>query len=264
MYPFTYHRVDSVAEARRLLNEAADGTLIAGGMTLIPTLKQRLAAPSDLIDLGGIAHLKEILITEGCISIGAMATHGRLERDPKLAKALPALVHMAGLIGDPAVRARGTVGGALANADPAADYPAAMLALEASLVTQDREIQADEFFLDLFETALAPGDILTRIDLPVPERAAYAKFRQPASRYALAGVFVAQRAGQVRVGVTGAGPCAFRWTEAEDALSADFAPGALAGLNLDDSRFNADMHGSADYRAHLVRVMAARAVAAAG
>ena len=263
MYQFNYRKAASLADAAAKLAEADDGMLMAGGQTLIPTLKQRLAMPSDVIDLGGIAELTGIQVSADTVTIGAMTTHAAVAASGDVAGAIPALAKLAGGIGDAAVRNLGTIGGSLANSDPAADYPAAVLGLGATVATDRREIAADDFFVDLFETALEEGEIITSVAFPVPKRAAYMKFPNPASRYAIVGVFVAETAGGVRVAVTGAGPCAFRVAEMEAALADNFAPEAIAGIAVPDDDLNTDIHAAADYRAHLIGVMAGRAVAAA-
>lgn len=263
MYSFEYHRPLSLADAAALLQGREDAKLLAGGQTLLPTLKQRLAQPTDLIDLGRIPDLRGICAEGDGVAIGAGVTHHEVRYDPTVKATIPALAELAGLIGDPQVRNRGTLGGSIANNDPAADYPAALLALGATVRTDRREIAARDFFTGLFETALDPGEIVVAVHFPRPERAKYTKFRNPASRYAVVGVFVAVIGGGVRVAVTGAGACVFRWTEAERALAADFSPAALDGLTVDASDLNSDLHASAEYRAHLVRVMAQRAVAGA-
>jgi len=264
MYAFEYHRPTSLAEVTALLSKAEDGKLLAGGQTYIPTLKQRLARPSDVIDLGRIAELKGIREEGGAVVIGAMATHAEVTASDIVRRINPGLAELAGKIGDPQVRARGTLGGSLANNDPAADYPAAVLALNATVHTNTRTIAADDFFQGMFETALEPGEIITAVRFPKADKAAYEKFRHPASRYAVVGVMVARTGGQVRVGVTGAAPCAYRWTEAEQALSSNWNPSAVDGLTVDPSEMNSDLHASSEYRAHLVKVMTKRAVEAAG
>jgi carbon-monoxide dehydrogenase medium subunit len=264
MHDFTYHRPSSLAEAAKILGASADGKLVAGGMTLIPTLKQRLAQPSDVIDLGGIAELKGIKREGNNLVIGALTLHSDVADSAEVKKSIPALAHLASLIGDPAVRNRGTIGGSIANADPAADYPAAVLALGATLATDKRKIPAHGFFKALFETALEAGEILTSISFPIPEKAGYDKFPNPASCYAVVGVFVAKTSGGVRVAVTGAGPSVFRVKSFEDALAKNFAAPALDGLSVPAAGLNSDIHASAEYRAHLVGVIAKRAVAAAG
>jgi len=266
MYETHYHRPRDLAEAESLFAAAAEGRYLAGGMTLLPTMKQRLAAPSDLVDLGRLSELKDIAVTADTITIGAGVTHAEVADAAEIRAALPALSALAGQIGDPHVRHRGTIGGSLANDDPAADYPAAVLALGATIRTTRRDLAAADFFQGLFTTALDEGEILVSVSFPVPARAAYAKFPNPASRYAMAGVFVARmKDGDVRVGVTGAGQeGVYRDTAFEAALAADFSPAALDPLEVDPAGMLADLHGSAAYRANLVKVMAKRAVAAAG
>jgi carbon-monoxide dehydrogenase medium subunit len=262
MHNFAYHRPTSLAEAVKALQAASDGKLVAGGMTLIPTLKQRLAAPSDVVDLAGVAELRGIKADGNTVTIGAMTRHAEVAHSDAVRKAIPALATLADGIGDPQVRNRGTIGGSIANADPAADYPAAVLGLNATIQTNKRSIKADDFFKGLFETALEEGEIITAVSFPKPEKAAYAKFPNPASRYAMAGVMVARTGGGVRVAVTGAGPCVFRQTEMEKALAARFSPDAIKDIKVSPDGLNSDIHGSAEYRAHLVGVMARRAVAA--
>ena len=264
MHNFEYHRPASVGDAAGLLAGKGEAKIVAGGMTLIPTLKQRLAQPSDLIDLGGIAELKGVKVEGGGITIGAMTPHADVAGSADVRKTIPALAQLAGGIGDPLVRNRGTIGGSIANSDPAADYPAAVLGLGATIRTNKREIKADDFFKGMFETALQDGEIITAIHFPKPEKAGYSKFPNPASRYAIVGVFVAKTAGGVRVGVTGAGPCAYRSKELESALSASFTPDAAKAVKVSAEGLNTDLHATAAYRAHLVPVMASRAVAAAG
>jgi carbon-monoxide dehydrogenase medium subunit len=262
MYAFEYHRPGSVADAGALLKANEDAKIIAGGMTMIPTLKQRLAMPGELVDLRDCADLKGISVSGGVVTIGAMTKHDTVANSAEVKGAIPALAGLAGSIGDPAVRNRGTIGGSIANNDPAADYPSACLALGATIVTTNREIAAEDFFSGLFETALEEGEIITAVRFPVPEKAAYKKFDQPASRYALVGVFVAKTAGGVRVGVTGAGQDGvFRQTDMEAALTANFAPEAIDGVTVSPDRLNVDIHGDAAYRANLIKVMAKRAVA---
>lgn len=261
MYQFNYHKPETVEDAVRLFDEADDGFYLSGGQTLIPTLKQRLASPSDLIDLSGVDSLRGIEVADGVVSMGAFTRHAEVAGSAAIVQALPVLAELAGLIGDAQVRNMGTLGGSVANSDPAADYPAAVIGLGATLHTQARSIAADDYFRDLFETALEAGEILTRIDFPIPDRAAYRKFPNPASRYAVVGVLVADFAGSIRVGVTGAGPCAFRATAMESALSADLRPEVARATAVPADQLNADMHASAEYRANLVQVMAERAVA---
>jgi carbon-monoxide dehydrogenase medium subunit len=264
MYDFSYHRAASVAEAASKLKAADDGKFVAGGMTLIPTLKQRLAQPSDLIDLSGIKDLVGIKVDGNGVTVGAMTTHGAVAGSKDVTSAIPALAHLAGEIGDPAVRHRGTIGGSIANNDPAADYPGACLGLGATIVTAQREITADDFFKGLFETALEETEVITAVRFPKPKRAAYMKFPNPASRYALVGVFVAETATGIRVAVTGAGQDGvFRVKAMEDALAKSFNADAVAGIALPPDNLNSDIHASAEYRAHLITVMAKRAVAAA-
>ena len=262
MYQFHYHRPASLEEAVALYRAAEDGIYLAGGQTLLPTMKQRLAAPSDVIDLAGIAELTGIEVTPDRVTVGAFTRHGEVAAHPGIRATLPVLAALAGEIGDTQVRNCGTLGGSVANSDPAADYPAAVIGLGATVHTQERAIAADDYFEDLFETALEPGEIITRIEFPVPRRAAYRKFPNPASRYAVVGVLVADFPSGLRVGITGAGPCAFRGTALEIALQERFDPGALDDVEVPDAGFNSDLHASAEYRAHLVRVMAKRAVAA--
>jgi carbon-monoxide dehydrogenase medium subunit len=263
MHNFSYHRPASVADAAKAVQAAKDGKLVAGGMTLIPTMKQRLAAPSDLVDLGAIADLKGIKAEGNAVVIGAMTTHAEVARSSAVKSAIPALAALADGIGDPAVRNRGTLGGSISNNDPAADYPAAVLGLGATIVTTQRSIPGDKFFTGMFETALKKGEIIKSVSFPVPKRAAYMKFPNPASRYAIVGVFVAELADGVRVAVTGAGACAFRVPEMEAALAKKFAPESVAAIQIGAADLNEDIHASAEYRAHLVTVMAKRAVAAA-
>lgn len=262
MYEFNYHRPSTLAEAAALLAANEDAQLLAGGMTLLPTLKMRLAQPSDLVDLGAIEELRGIREENGGITVGATTCHADVAGNELVRRNIPALAHLAGLIGDAQVRNRGTIGGSVANNDPAADYPAAVLGLGATVRTDRREIPADAFFVDLFETALEPGEILASIHFPVPRRAAYAKFPNPASRYAVVGVMVAETEGGIRVAVTGAGPGVFRATAMESALEADCSAAALDNVPIDARHFNSDLHASPAYRAQLVRVLARRAVQA--
>jgi aerobic carbon-monoxide dehydrogenase medium subunit len=264
MYEFTYHQAASLDEATRLIGGAEDAKLVAGGMTLIPTLKQRLAKPSDLIDLGKIASLKGIGEEGDAVVIGAMTRHADVNRSPVVTRAIPALAALAGMIGDPAVRNRGTIGGSIANNDPAADYPAAIVGLNATVRTNKREIAADQFFTGMFETALAPDEIVTAVRFPKPQAACYQKFRNPASRYAIVGVFVARTGGGVRVAVTGAGASVFRVPEMEAALARSFTADAIKDIAIPQDDLNSDIHASAEYRAHLVTVMARRAVQGCG
>ncbi|HEY1796416.1 MAG TPA: xanthine dehydrogenase family protein subunit M [Stellaceae bacterium] len=263
MYEFTYHKAGSLDDATKLLG-AEEAKLVAGGMTLIPTLKLRLAKPSDLVDLGSIASLKGIKEEGGGVTIGAMTRHIDVNRSSVVKSVIPGLAALAGMIGDPAVRNRGTMGGSVANNDPAADYPAAVVGLGATVVTTKREIAGDGFFTGMFETALGQDEIITAIKFPKPQASAYQKFRNPASRYAIVGVFVARTAGGVRVAVTGAGPCVFRVPEMEAALGKSFSADAIKDIAIPEDGLNSDIHASAEYRAHLVNVMARRAVAACG
>src|SRR5947208_12510395 len=263
MYEFDYHRPPSLDDVARLLGDD-EARLVAGGMTLVPTLKLRLAKPTQLIDLAAIPSLKGISEEGGAVVIGAMTRHADVNRSDVVKRAIPALAAMAGMIGDPAVRNRGTIGGSIANNDPAADYPAAVVALNAVVRTNKREIAADNFFTGLFETALEDGEIVTGVRFPKVQAANYQKFRNPASRYAIVGVFVARNAGGVRVAVTGAGACVFRVPEMEAALARSFTADAIRDIQIPDTDLNSDIHASAEYRAHLVNVMARRAVAACG
>jgi carbon-monoxide dehydrogenase medium subunit len=264
MHDFNYHRPSTVEAAAQALSTASDGTLMAGGMTLIPTLKHRLTDPTDVVDLGGIAGLSGISVDGGNVVIGAMTTHAEVASSAVVKSKIPALAALAEAIGDPAVRNRGTIGGSVANNDPAADYPAGLLGLGATVRTNKREIAADDFFTGLFETALAEGEVITAVAFPVPDKAAYAKFPNPASRYAIVGVMASSGPAGTRVAVTGAGHCVFRATAMEAALGGGFSAAALDGASVPADDFNSDIHASAEYRAHLVTVMARRAVAAAG
>jgi carbon-monoxide dehydrogenase medium subunit len=263
MYDFTYQHPATLAEAAKALKASAEAKLMAGGQTLIPTLKQRLARPSAIVDLAGVKDLAGIKAGGGKLTIGALTRHAEVAASDVVRKAIPALAVLAEAIGDPQVRNRGTIGGSIANSDPAADYPAGVLGLGATITTNDRSIAADDYFKGLFETALKPGEIITSVSFPIPERAGYAKFPNPASRYAMVGVFVAKTAQGVRVAVTGAGACAFRVKDMEAALTKNFAASALDGITIPATGLNSDIHGSAEYRAHLVGVMAKRAVQAA-
>jgi carbon-monoxide dehydrogenase medium subunit len=260
MHAFNYHKASSVADATAKLAASDDSRLLAGGQTLIAAMKMRLSAPADVIDLGGIAELRGIKVDSGGVTIGAMTTHAAVAASKEVAKAIPALALLAGGIGDPMVRNMGTIGGSVANNDPAADYPAAVVGLGATVITSKRKIAADQFFTGMYETALEPGEIITSISFPLPKRAGYMKFRNPASRYALVGVFVAETSGGIRVAVTGAGPSVFRVPEMEKALAKAFSAEALKGIKVPPDNLNTDIHASAAYRAHLVTVMAQRAV----
>ena len=257
MRDFAYARPASLTDAASAFAGGGEAAFIAGGHTLLPAMKSRLRMPDTLVDLAGVPGLVGVTREGDRLWIGAMTTHAQVVAD---AGAIPALTAMAGLIGDQQVRNRGTLGGVIANNDPAADYPAALLALDAIVETDRGHHAADDYFLGMFTTVLADGEIVTRVGFRVPQAAAYAKFRNPASRYAIAGVFVARFTDGVRVGVTGAAPGAFRWTDAEAALTADFSTGAVAGLTLDSADLNTDLHASAEFRAHLAGVMLAKAV----
>lgn len=264
MYAFQYHRPSTLAEASKLLGSLDDGRALAGGQTLVAALKLRLAQPSDLVDLGAIADLRGIRLQGKELIVGAMTTHAEVADSPDVARAIPALGQLAGGIGDRQVRAVGTIGGSIANNDPAADYPAAVLGLNATVLTDRRSIPTDSFFTGLYETALEPGELIRALSFPIPRRAGYVKFRNQASRFALVGVFVAQADdGSVRVAVTGAGSCVFRVPEMERALAASFSPQAVAAISIPPDDLNEDIHASREYRAHLVTVMAKRAVEAA-
>jgi carbon-monoxide dehydrogenase medium subunit len=264
MYDFIYQKPASLADAAKAIAAAEDGKLMAGGMTLIPTLKQRLARPSDVVDLGKIAELAGIKQDGNALVIGAMTRHADVANSDLVKKVIPSLAELAGMIGDPAVRNRGTIGGSIANNDPAADYPGAVVALGATIATNQRKIAGDDFFTGMFETALEPNEIITAVSFPAADKAAYTKFRNPASRYAIVGVFVAKTASGVRVAVTGAGPCVFRVPEMEQALAKSFTADAIKGVKVVASNLNSDIHASSEYRAHLINVMARRAVAACG
>jgi carbon-monoxide dehydrogenase medium subunit len=262
MYATTYHRPSSVEEAVKLLS--GEAKILAGGQTLLPAMKLHLAGPTDLVDIRRIAALKGIKSDGSTVTIGAATTHFEVANSAEVRKAIPALAALAGWIGDPAVRHVGTIGGSIANNDPAADYPAGVLGLEATVVTNKREIKADDFFTGLFSTALQDGELITAVRFPVPKRAGYEKLRHPASRFALVGVMVAETSGGVRVAVTGSGSNGvFRATELEKALARNFAASALDGVSLGTDRIMSDIHGDAVYRAHLIKVIAQRAVAAA-
>jgi carbon-monoxide dehydrogenase medium subunit len=260
MYDFAYHRPKSLAEAAAALKGKSEGRVMSGGMTLIPTLKQRLAKPSDVVDLNGIKELAGIKVEGSGVTIGGMTRHADVASSADVKGAIPALAYLAGHIGDPQVRNRGTMGGSVANNDPAADYPAAVVALNATVTTNSRKIAADDFFKGLFETALEDGELITSISFPKADKAGYMKFPNPASRYAMVGVFVAKTAAGVRVAVTGAGPCVFRVKAMEDALAKNFSSDAIKDIKVPADELNSDIHGSAEYRAHLVTVMARRAV----
>jgi len=263
MHAFEYHRPGSAKEALALAAKKKEGRYLAGGQSLVQAMKLRLSSPTDLIDLGILKDLSFVKASASTVEIGAMTRHADVAASKDVRKAIPALAALAGMIGDRQVRHMGTCGGSIANSDPAADYPAAVLGLGATITTNKRKIEADKFFTGLYETALEAGELITSVSFPVPKRAAYMKFKNPASRFAIVGVFVADFGGKVRVGVTGAGACAFRQADLEKALSAKFAPEAAAAIKVKPDGLNNDLHASPEYRAHLITVMAKRAVEAA-
>jgi len=262
MYNFSYQKVSSVDDAVAAMEKAEDGKFVAGGQTMLPTMKHRLASPSDVIDLGGIDDIKGISVEGDTVTVGAMTTHASVAASAEVQSAIPALAKLAGNIGDPAVRNRGTIGGSIANNDPAADYPAAVIALGATVNTNKRQIFGDEFFTGMFETALEEDEVITSVSFPKADASAYMKFENPASRYAIVGVFVAKTGDGVRVGVTGATACAHRGMRLEEALNGNFAGDAVDGVEIPVEKMNEDIHASAEYRAHLVKVMTKRAVEA--
>jgi carbon-monoxide dehydrogenase medium subunit len=264
MQDFEFQRPTSIAAAVDALKKAPDAKLLAGGQSLIPLMKLGLAAPPNLVSIAGIDELRGIRLDGRELVIGAATVHADVAASPDVRKAIPALAHLAEHIGDPQVRNRGTLGGSLAHDDPAADYPAAVLALAASVQTDRRRIGADDFFKGLYQTALEPDELITAVRFPIPEKAGYAKFPHPASLFALVGVFVARTGGSVRVAVTGAGPGVFRSASLEKALSGRFSPDALDGATVPSAGLQGDATASAEYRAHLIGVMARRAVAACG
>jgi len=266
MYETNYHRASSVDDAAALFGKAKEAKYLSGGQTLIPVMKQRLASPSDVIDLSKVKDLIGCEASGDTVTIKAATTHYDVATDAGVQKAIPALAHLASVIGDPAVRHRGTIGGSLANNDPAADYPSAVLALGATVKTNKRSIPADDFFKGLFSTALQDGEIITAVTFPVPAKAGYAKFPHPASRFALTGVFVARtKSGDVRAAATGASQSGvMRLGAMEAALKANWSAGALDNVRISADGLLGDIHGSADYRANLIKVMAQRAVTAAG
>jgi aerobic carbon-monoxide dehydrogenase medium subunit len=264
MYAFTFHRPQTVRQAAGLLTKNGDAKLLAGGQTLLPTMKLRLASPPQIIDMTLIEGLAGIELRGRSLVIGAMTHHVDVNTSPVVQQAIPVLAKLAGMIGDPAVRHRGTLGGSVANNDPNADYPAACLGLGATIITNKRRITADDFFTGMFSTALEPAEIIVKVSFPIPKKAAYQKFRNQASRFALVGVFVSKRGSDIRVAVTGAGSNGvFRVKSFEEALKKRFAPKSLEGLTIPAEDMNSDIHGSAEYRAHLVAVLARRAVAEA-
>lgn len=260
MYTFQYQRPSDVQAAAAALRGDPDAKIVAGGQSLIAAMKLRLAAPSSLIDVCRIPGLAEIRFDGDTLVVGAAARHADVEGHAEIRRRIPALAELAGGIGDQQVRALGTLGGSIANNDPAACYPAALLGLDATVVTDRRSIAADDFFVGLYETALEPDELITAVRFPVPEHAGYVKFRNPASRFALVGVMVARTGGTVRVAVTGAADCVFRCEPLEQALSSDFSPAAARAVTVPPDRLNTDLHASAEYRAHLIPVLAARAV----
>jgi carbon-monoxide dehydrogenase medium subunit len=263
MENFNYHRPASVADAVNAMTSAADGKFLSGGQTLIPTMKQGLASPSDIVDLSGLKNAG-VSVGASSVTIKAGTTHAAVAGDAGLQKAIPGLAALAGGIGDPHVRHKGTIGGSIANNDPAADYPSACLGLDATIHTSKRQIKADKFFTGMFSTALEADEVVTAVEFPIPKKSGYAKFPNPASLYAMVGVFAAQGSdGSARVAVTGAGPGVFRVPAMEAALSKSFSAGALNGIVVDAKGLNSDLHASAEYRAHLIGVMAKRAVDAA-
>lgn len=261
MYEFTYQRVEAIAEAQAALAADPQAKLLAGGMTLLPSMKHRLSAPTRLIDIGKLAQLRGVRRDGDYLQIGAGMRHAEVATDALVRSTLPALAELAASIGDPQVRARGTLGGSIVNNDPAADYPAGVLGLDAVVQTNLRDLPAAEFFQGMFTTALTSDEVVTGVRFAIPKRAAYAKFRHPASGYAMTGVLVADYGGAVRVAVTGAGPGVFRWAQAEAALTQKFAAASLADLHYPADDLNADLHAPAAYRAHLIRVLTQQAVA---
>jgi len=261
---FAFHRPKDLSTAVAAQKKATDGKYLGGGQSLLPVMKLGLAAPTDLVALSGLAELKGIRLDGKELVVGAGSTHAQVAASDEVKRAIPALAALAGHIGDPQVRNRGTLGGSLAHDDPSADYPAAVLALGATVVTDRRKIPADDFFKGMFETALAPDEVITSVRFPVPEKAAYEKFPHPASRFALVGVFVARGPAGIRVAVTGAAPSVFRAADMEKALASRFAADAIAGVSVPSAGLSGDAFGSAEYRAHLVGVLARRAVAACG
>jgi aerobic carbon-monoxide dehydrogenase medium subunit len=262
MQSFALQTPSSLADAARAAARD-DVKILAGGQSLLASMKLGLAAPGELVDLSGLADLKGISVSSSQVKIGAMTTHAAVAASAEVAKAIPALADLAGHIGDRQVRNRGTIGGSLANNDPSACYPAGVLGLGATIHTDRRTIAADDFFKGLYETALAEGEVITAVSFPIPEKAAWQKFKQPASRFSLVGVFVSKGPAGVRVAVTGAGACVFRVKALEDKLTASWSPSACDGVSVSANGLNSDLHGSAEYRAALIPVLAKRAVAAA-
>ncbi len=264
MYAFTFHRPTTVRQAVNLLAKNSEAKLLAGGHSLLPVMKLRLASPPAIIDMNKIEGLSGIELKGRSIVIGAMTRHVEVANSQVVKDALPVLAEVAGMIGDPAVRHRGTLGGSLANNDPNADYPAAILGLGATIITSKRRISADDFFKGVFTTALEPDEIITKVSFPLAKKSAYQKFKQPASGFALVGVFVSKRGADIRVAVTGAGGNGvFRVKTFEEALKKRFSPKSIEGMTIPADGLSSDIHGSAEYRAHLVAVLARRALAAA-
>ncbi|MGD1956566.1 MAG: FAD binding domain-containing protein [Sphingomonadales bacterium] len=260
MYGFEYSKAASAEAAAQSLKDDEDAKVLAGGMTFIPTLKARLAMPTQVIDLNSLPELSGITVTADTVRIGAMTRHAHVAADADVKAAIPALAYLAGNIGDPMVRNRGTIGGSVANADPAACYPSAILGLGATVHTTERDIDGDSFFTEMFETALQEGELIKAVTFKRPDAAAYMKFPNPASRYAMVGVFLSKGSDGIRVGVTGAAPYAFRFAAAETAINADFSTQALENVSIDTDMLNTDMHATAAYRASLVLTMTKRAV----
>ena len=260
MHAFTYHHPSSLADAVALAGKHSEGKVLAGGQSLVQAMKLRLASPTAIVDLGGVKDLAGIKVDGNTVTIGAMTRHSDVENSAEVKKLIPALALLAGGIGDRQVRHMGTIGGSLANNDPAACYPAAVLGLGATITTNKRKIAGDEFFKGLFETALAADELITSVTFPAAKRAGYIKFKNPASRFALVGVFVADMGGSVRVAVTGAASCVFRVPAIEKALAAKFDPASVPADTVKADTLNSDLHASAEYRAHLITVMTKRAV----
>ena len=260
MYDFNYQRTTSVEDAIQKHEESEDPRFLAGGMTLIPVLKQRLDQPTDVLDLSDLADMRGISDEGNAIKIKAMTTHHAVHSSELVLNKIPALAHLAGTIGDQMVRNRGTIGGSLANSDPAASYPSAVLALNATIKTNAREIAADDFFTGMFDTALEEGELILSVSFPIPIDAGYKHFPNPASRYPIVGSFVAKTSGGVRVAITGAGPCAFRVSDFEVALTKEYDPEAIRNIKVTDEGLATDIHASSEYRAHLINVMTRRAI----
>tara|TARA_Y100000590_G_scaffold470471_1_gene665453 strand:+ start:9487 stop:10287 length:801 start_codon:yes stop_codon:yes gene_type:complete len=260
MYDFKYHKVSSLDQAIELLSSCTDPKIIAGGHTLIPTLKQRLSRPSDIIDITAIEGMRSIQTKDNKIIIGSLATHNHISQSSEVASLIPGLSYLASNIGDPQVRHKGTLGGSVANADPAADYPAAIIALNATINTIDSKYQSDDFFLDMFTTSLSPNDIIQNIEFNIPIASTYRKFKNPSSGYAMAGVFIAKFNDSIRVAVTGAASHAFRLTDLEEALDKNLSLDVLNNFEIDSSDFNDDIHASAKYRGNLIRVLLEEAI----